>query len=141
RHRPDQPDPGGPHRGQAPQTTTHKKGRYELTLRFRDSKWVRVMQVWAWAEGCVRAELHHPIPLKDGERSRLDLTLARGEPLAGVMRLPQAPLEPRPEDRVVYFFVIGPKFRQVHWTEKAGKFKVTVPPGVYTIQTFPPDKF
>jgi hypothetical protein len=121
--------------GFPPPARTGKDGRYELSLQFQAPGQVRI-QLWAYADGYVRAEDERSIDLKDGGTFPLDFKLTRGEPLAGVIRLPWTAMEPRPERQFLVLDVVGPKFRQTHLTEKGGRFRLFVPPGEYTIRFY-----
>jgi C-terminal processing protease CtpA/Prc len=127
-----------PLEGGLPQGKADERGRFELTVRFRKADRVVVREVWVGAKAYVRADVNRAIALKDGESATIDVALARGEPLAGVIRIPLTALERRAgikaEEQRILFEVAGGKFRQLHLSEKGGRFELYVPAGEYAVR-------
>src|SRR5438132_10792201 len=62
---------------------TGKDGTFALTVNVPGDKPFIVADVWAEKSGYVRSQKQGPISLKPGDSVTADLTLTRGEPLAG----------------------------------------------------------
>ena len=147
---------------------TGKDGTFALTVNVTGDKPFIVADVWAEKSGYVRGQKQGPISLKPGDSVTADLTLTRGEPLAGRVELPVSPQERRAgikaEERQFALVVVGPYFSrlqksgdsvagigadgkpvrpaffQVYETSKGGNFKIWVPKGAYALEVWTPDR-
>lgn len=117
---------------------TNKDGAYEISLRFKDRP-VIVDEIWVEAKGFVKLQCSPRTKLANGDSVKFDLRLAKGEILAGVIKLPLSELEiaagEKSENQRYLFWTIGPKGKLIHWSEKGGRFEVWVPAGEYTVRT------
>ncbi len=122
--------------GGLPSTKTGPKGEYALELRYQGATPIIVREIWASATGHVRRQEMKARPLKDGAVERVDFQLARGEVLAGEIRIPPTSTRggaKQPENARYVLEVDGEGFRQYHVAE-GGRFEIYVPAGVYAIR-------
>ena len=115
---------------------TDSNGQYELTVRFGKGQTVVVREVFAEKKGYARAGPPLNIRLRSGDKADLSFSLAGGEVLAGVLKLP-VQAEERAEQLLM---VSGPTLTnvvqnaRVYHTEPGGRFEMYLPTGEYTLE-------
>jgi hypothetical protein len=120
---------------------TDADGKYTVGVFTKKDAQIHVKGVSAEAPGFIRfdEDFFYRVPvLRPGESTELNLSLARGEVLAGTAEEPLSAFERRlgdkPADRSAIFIVRGPSFKQAFATQQGGKFEVWVPKGRYTLE-------
>jgi hypothetical protein len=116
-------------------TTTDSNGQYELTLRFAKGQTMVVREMFAEKKGFVRAGPPLNIRLRAGEKAEVSFSLAEGEVLAGMLKLPLVARESKKQ----LLMVSGPTLtntvqnaRAFH-TDTNGHFEMYLPAGEYTV--------
>ncbi|HLN30564.1 MAG TPA: S41 family peptidase [Gemmataceae bacterium] len=121
--------------------TSDASGRYRLALYTKQGGTVEVHRLSAEGKGVLRVYVNFPVArpvMKAGETTEMNLELARGEVLSGVVRVP-----PRLRDRLYgrkpneQWFIIrvyNKSFSQMYRTEPGGAFEVWVPKGVFDVE-------
>ncbi|MFO0811437.1 MAG: S41 family peptidase [Gemmataceae bacterium] len=113
-------------------------GVYRITFAFDDGAAVKIKRLVVSGKGFIQFDDRmldgvDVISLTPGLTVTRDFTLARGEPLAGVVDAPPTAAERKqnvpPERRQFEFVVSGPSFKQLYATEPGGAFEIAVPAG------------
>jgi hypothetical protein len=121
---------GGPLNPLIPETTTDKKGHFEL--RIRSGELVLIKEIWVSHPGFVRITKTDRFRLGPKQELSLDFKLQKGDILSGKI---DNPFRPGPPEKAQHMFrVTGDGFDQIDVTKPGGEFEIWVPPGVYAIE-------
>jgi RNA polymerase sigma factor (sigma-70 family) len=120
--------------------TSGADGHYQLSIRTKPGGSIEVWAVSAEVKGYVRAQVMFPGArpvMRPGATTEVNIDLARGEVLAGVVALPLRLTDRlegiKPGEEAYFIRIDGPNFNQTFETAPGGAFEVWVPKGAYRL--------